>query len=220
VVNWFGALPGKIINAVKEFGIKFARWIHDSWESMVRVQDEMFQAVWNWFKSLPGKILTALGDAGTWLVDVGKNIVSGLWNGIKSGWSWLVNSVKNLASSLLSGVKDALKIFSPSRAFADQVGKMIPAGIAVGIDGNMEPLKKSIGTMSTSMLVGAKSGPITRNFSPNAQGGVVVNLTVNGSVHDKNSLKRDIQTMFLQQGALNTTTGLQKSYGISNNVGR
>ena len=58
---------------------------------------QLFDSVVNGLKSLPDKIK-----------EVGSNIVSGLWNGISSGWDWLKNKVANLASSLLDAAKDAL----------------------------------------------------------------------------------------------------------------
>ena len=90
-------------------------------------------AVVNGVSSLPGK-----------MAEIGSNIVSGIWNGISSGWEWLKNSVSSLASSLLQGAKDALGIKSPSRLFRDLVGKMIPQGIGVGITAEMPTLQKDL----------------------------------------------------------------------------
>jgi hypothetical protein len=45
-----------------------------------------------------------------------------------------VSAVSNVASSVLGAAKSLLHIGSPSKVFADEVGAMIPAGIAQGID--------------------------------------------------------------------------------------
>ncbi len=78
------------------------------------------------------------------MAQIGSNIVTGIWNGICSGWRWLVDSVKNLANSLFQGVKDALGINSPSKLFAEGVGQWIPPGIGVGIEDAMPDLEKQL----------------------------------------------------------------------------
>lgn len=81
--------------------------------------------VLNWFKELPGKV-----------VEVGLNIVKGIGKGITNGITWLKNKIKEFVGNITSFIKKIFKIGSPSKLMADQVGKFIPQGIAVGIDAN------------------------------------------------------------------------------------
>lgn len=67
------------------------------------------------------------------MAEIGGNIVTGIYNGISSGWSWLTDQVKSLANSLLEAAKSALDINSPSRVFMMEVGRWIPPGITSGI---------------------------------------------------------------------------------------
>jgi hypothetical protein len=67
------------------------------------------------------------------MVDVGINLVSGLWQGIKNSWSSLVSNVKNLGSNLVSGIKGIFGINSPSKVFA-QIGEYCTEGFEEGID--------------------------------------------------------------------------------------
>ena len=55
------------------------------------------QSIIDFFKELPQKML-----------DVGRNIVEGLWNGIKNAGSWIVGKVKNFAKGILDGMKKKL----------------------------------------------------------------------------------------------------------------
>ena len=123
------------------------------------IAKSFFNSLINGIQSIPPKIASlanqivgAVKSLPDKFREVGSNIVQGLWNGISAGWEWLTNKVKELASSLLQGAKDALGIASPSKKFRDQVGKWIPAGIAVGITGNMSPLNKAMEQMSDEML--------------------------------------------------------------------
>ena len=67
--------------------------------------------------------------------NIGVNIVSGLWNGIKSGWTALINKVKGLVDLLPKAVKTILGIHSPSKVFAE-IGLNVCQGLANGITEN------------------------------------------------------------------------------------
>ena len=82
-------------------------------------------------------LLNAVASLPEDFMNVGSNIVTGIWNGISAGWDWLVGKVKDLAGSLLQGAKDALGIESPSKEFA-WVGKMVDEGFAKGINDNAD----------------------------------------------------------------------------------
>lgn len=87
--------------------------------------------------------------------DIGKNIVEGIKQGIADAWQGLVNWFSEKVNSLVSGVKNLLKIGSPSKVFADEVGEWIPAGIAQGIQDGMGYLDKAMGDMTTDLVMGA-----------------------------------------------------------------
>jgi len=96
---------------------------------------------------IPGRIKNALSNAGSWLLNVGKNVIDGLITGIR-------NNVGKIASALMGGVKNAINtvknflgINSPSRLFRDQIGAMIPAGMEVGIEGGEKSLNSTIAHM-------------------------------------------------------------------------
>lgn len=66
------------------------------------------------------------------LVSIGRNIISGLVNGIKSMAGSVMSTAKGIASSAVSAVKSALKIHSPSRVMA-KLGAYTGEGLAKGI---------------------------------------------------------------------------------------
>ncbi|MFE8884934.1 tape measure protein [Pseudarthrobacter enclensis] len=86
------------------------------------------------FTSLPGKIMGALAGAGSWLVDVGRNIVQGLIDGVSGMINNAVRAVTDVGGAMLDGVKGFLGIHSPSRVFRDEVGLMIGAGVVQGVN--------------------------------------------------------------------------------------
>lgn len=68
---------------------------------------------------------------------VGKNIISGIANGLKGAAGAIVEAAKGAAESALNAAKNALGIHSPSRVFRDQVGKMMALGMGIGFEKNI-----------------------------------------------------------------------------------
>ena len=77
------------------------------------------------------------------LVDIGKNMIKGLWNGLSKMKDWVINKVKDMGKSILSGLKKVLGINSPSKQFAI-VGKYSAEGYVEGLDGMQKEIDKSV----------------------------------------------------------------------------
>lgn len=94
--------------------------------------------------------------------EIGRNMIQGLINGIGSMGGALWNAAKNVAHSALNSIKRALGIASPSKVMRDQVGKFIPAGVAVGIEKNTRPVETSMqrlrGMVTGKMRIGTSWG--------------------------------------------------------------
>lgn len=68
---------------------------------------------------------------------VGRNIISGIANGLNGAAGAIVEAAKGAAESALNAAKNALGIHSPSRVFRDQVGKMMALGMGIGFEKNI-----------------------------------------------------------------------------------
>lgn len=77
------------------------------------------------------------------IVDVGKQIVKGLWEGIKAMGSWIKNKIGSFFSGIVSGVKSKLGIHSPSRVFAG-IGENMALGLGEGWDDEYGRISKNI----------------------------------------------------------------------------
>ena len=91
-------------------------------------------AVIGFVSGIQSKVLGALAGAATWLLDVGKNIVQGLVNGIAGAWHFVTDKIASLVNTIAAPIRSLLGIASPSRYFRDEIGQMIPLGLALGID--------------------------------------------------------------------------------------
>jgi len=107
----FGMAPGSILSGIGKF-------ITDVVRNFTNLASSIVGAI----TGLPGKML-----------DIGKNIVEGLWNGIKSMANWIENKMWDFIKSVIPGpVLEALGIHSPSRVMA-AIGAQIVEGLALGI---------------------------------------------------------------------------------------
>ncbi len=86
---------------------------------------------------------------------IGIALIQGIDRGIKSAANTIINSLKNLAREALNAAKKALGIGSPSKLFADEVGRWIPPGVALGVENNMGPLDRAMQGMADGSLAAA-----------------------------------------------------------------
>ena len=103
-------------------------------------------------KNFASKIKSGLANLPGQMVSIGKNIISGIVRGVTSGASALFNAMKNIASKAVNAAKSALKIKSPSRVFANEVGKYIPEGVTLGIETNAGNTLKAIKNYASSLV--------------------------------------------------------------------
>ena len=200
VFSTLSQMPGKVWNAIVGALQQVANWGTQLAAKGAAAAKGLFDAVVNGVSSLPGK-----------MAEIGSNIVSGIWNGISSGWSWLKDKVSSLARSLLQGAKDALGIKSPSRLFRDLVGKMIPQGIGVGIDEELPTLQDDLqkGLQGMTAKVAAEVNPVaavkntakviaidknldTKKVTANNEITVIVNTT-NTTTLDKKVIAKEVK---------------------------
>lgn len=74
----------------------------------------------------------------------GKHSVEGMGIGMNTQFDKLEAQMRARAAALVASIQAALKIHSPSKVFADEVGKFIPLGIAEGFEGAMPKAEKGI----------------------------------------------------------------------------
>ena len=97
------------------------------------------------------------------LINIGKDVVKGLWNGIQDMGGWLKDKVISFVRDKIPGpIRDALGIHSPSRVAA-ALGKQVPAGLAQGIYKGTGMVEKAAINMANSAI--ATMTPSTLNPS-------------------------------------------------------
>ena len=187
-LNWID-LGTKVINFIKTGIQNLSTQIPNALKSIGNKAIEFFKGV-NWaqtgsqvinfiktgvmglFSAIPSA-LTAIGNAAVsafksinWW-DLGANIIRGIVNGISSNVGAIVDAAKNAAKAAFDAAKNFLGIKSPSRLFRDEVGTMIPLGLARGISEETPAVTDASEAMARQTLVPFDGLDLPEISSPN-----------------------------------------------------
>lgn len=124
VVNWIKGVPAMVEAAWGQVKLGLALLVTDFKAKFAAIPDGVRTA----FKVL----LMILFPLPMLFTKTGRDMVAGLWNGLKAGWDAMVGWVTGKAKALASGVKKVLGISSPSRVFYE-IGSWIMEGWALGM---------------------------------------------------------------------------------------
>lgn len=107
------------------------------------------------------------------LVSIGVHIISGLIKGITGKARELWDKVAGIADGIKDKLASALKIHSPSRVMRDEIGKWIPAGIAVGIRGNQKQVLSAATSLGNKVQGAVEDGLSSKKLKTSAVNNVV-----------------------------------------------
>ncbi|OAO78050.1 Phage tail length tape-measure protein [Anoxybacillus flavithermus] len=103
---------------------------------------------------------TARGWASSF-VEIGKDLLRGIWNGMSSMADWLWDKVRSMLSGLTDKIKNFFGIRSPSRLFAEY-GGYLSQGLAIGITDDAKLAENSVVDMAKRV---AKAGQQIGNIA-------------------------------------------------------
>lgn len=117
IVNFFAELPGKIYQKLLKFKETIVQWKNDVIGWVKTFVPSMLNAILDWFNKLPGR-----------LVDIGKNMLKGIWNGICSMGNWLRDKLESFFGGIGEGIADALGIGRGSKTSINAVPRFATGG--------------------------------------------------------------------------------------------
>jgi TP901 family phage tail tape measure protein len=123
---------GKIIGTALDL-------IANLWGTSIKGLIDLWRNNWNMAKEIIIKvtalILRTLLDWADKASSIGSALVAGIQEGISDAWESFKNWVSSKVASLVQTMKDAVKIGSPSKVVADEVGEPIIQGLMSGMAG-------------------------------------------------------------------------------------
>lgn len=159
IVSWFTTAGENI----RSFFTNVGTAVSDKARDIVRAVRDGVQSAIDWLRELPGRAIS-----------LGSNIVKGIFNGIKNAGAWLYDKLRGWVDGVVGWIKDFFGIHSPSKVFADEVGKFIPPGITLGVEQAMPRAMRDMGAQLSALSAIPMPGSTTTNL-----GGV--NIVVYGA---------------------------------------
>lgn len=153
--NFIKSIWSSITQLVSEFGSGIAEVLDSIGKGLSELVGSIGKGIGDFLKGITTKISDGIkgivdgiknGFANIWqsVYDIGKNIIMGIYEGLKAGVTWLGDGLGNICNSIVDGVKKVLKISSPSKVFADEVGRWLPPGIVDGFEDAMPAAERDI----------------------------------------------------------------------------
>lgn len=145
---------------------------------IMRMLGAVGSAAWDVVKTI-GRTLSPSS-----LVNIGTDLIKGLWNGISSMGGWLKDKIIGFVADKIPGpVKKALGINSPSKLFAG-FGKNIDQGLAQGVEKHAGMVERSVNNMANQAISGMVGSDL--NTSVTATGLLAGNMQAVGSQGESN----------------------------------
>ncbi|MBH9965579.1 tape measure protein [[Bacillus] enclensis] len=150
-----------------------------AWESIKGIGEDIWHNIEDFFSSID-------------LVEIGKDIIRGLIDGIASMGNSVKRTVGKIVDAIPSAVKKLLGIHSPSRVMM-QLGGFTAEGMALGIGKGLRGIQNMAAGMAnaatpnmggTSLRYGlgsARSSDSSVSAKQSAAGGITQNITINSS---------------------------------------
>ena len=140
IMDFVSELPEKISDKLLDALDAVKEWASDLMERGRNAAKDLVDAIVTGVMSLPEK-----------LKDIGRQLVEGLWDGIKSAAGWLKDKVDDFAGGLVDDFKDVFGIHSPSRVMRDSVGKYLAQGVGEGFTEELPDIGKDAVKTFTSI---------------------------------------------------------------------
>ena len=139
IISGILGLPGKIKEKLDDIMSNVGSFASDLAQNALDAGKDFFKNIWDNVKDLPQKF-----------INLGKDCIEGFWNGFKK----LITSDGLPVDDMVKDAKKKLGINSPSKVFADELGKYSALGFGVGFTKEMERVSEDMkNAMPTSFEV-------------------------------------------------------------------
>lgn len=148
-------------------------------------------AVWG---TLGGLVASGLTSLRAMFSTVGTGIVDGIIAGITGGVGRMGESIRGLGASAVQSARAALGIHSPSRVFADAIGRQIPAGIELGISQGSGGVNDAVAGLGSPGAMRLGGGGVTiGDININVMGG---NTNAETATSLRDAVRAELEAVF------------------------
>ena len=149
--DWFKNRWDEVKQNTLKFGSDVKSIFSDIWKNI----QSIFSGVSSWFGGIwdgaKSAIVYAFTDLPAQMIEVGKNLVAGIWDGITGATSWLTDKIKGFGTGVIDTFKGIFGIHSPSTETAE-IGEYLDEGLWSGLSGMMDWLINNIKSLGKKLL--------------------------------------------------------------------
>lgn len=153
IVTYFTQLPGQIWTWLTNCVTNITTWGGNMLTEAKTGMTDVFNGIVDTFTDLPSKMM-----------DIGKNIVAGIKQGISDAWNGMKGWIGGLCDSFIDGVKEKMDIHSPSRVMR-QLGVYTGEGFGLGIGDTVNSISKQANAIAEAAIPDINNGSIGVNYS-------------------------------------------------------
>lgn len=119
VVNYVSQLPLRVWTYIVSMADRVQSGFISARDRAVAIFHQLVDQVTSTAQSLPGRVWDALKSLADQGYNIGRNMIIGMINGIKSAAGWLVDQAKSAVSNAWAGAKNVLGVRSPSKKWRE-----------------------------------------------------------------------------------------------------
>ena len=183
-------------------------------EGLIKFIPEIISRIPQIIKSMVNAFKQGLGD----FANIGKNLMNGLWNGIKNTWNSLKNKAEDLGKGIVNKFKSVFGIHSPSKLFRDEIGKNLILGVGVAFEKDDDLIDKQISDFGDDVykkMQGAVNMETGKMAFSGTTGSVSQILSSNATFDGNFVVKAEVQegTLFEANQRITKEKRLQTGFG-------
>lgn len=176
----------------------FGEHLREAWDTLWNAIKSVVETIWPVIKGIVDDAVKAVVGFFTktdW-GQVGKDIISGIANGISSAASWLANAARDAAQAALNAAKGFFGIHSPSTVMM-AVGKNMMMGWGLGIQNNANIPATATAQVSSGVISAAPSSSGAGANDNSMMLSLLQSLVSNGQLNEE-KLARVMRDAMLQ----------------------
>ena len=185
--NFKTTVANIIINLVNSVSTRFTNWLTNLRTSFSNAFNTIRNNISNVVDRIRGfvdRLVSNIGQLPASVVTIGRNLIIGLWNGITDKVDWIVTKIQNMGTRITNAIKRVLGIQSPSKVWADQVGRFLPLGLYEGFQDSMGDVEQDIvnnmngltAQMSATVQATAPQAAALDNGDTVTMGNIAINI--------------------------------------------
>ncbi|MFD3572801.1 hypothetical protein [Streptomyces sp. NPDC058644] len=172
LTSWLGGLPGRTASALSGLPGSLRASASRGFQAFRTAAGQKASDFVAWVRGMPRRIASGIGSLASLLTGKGRDVVRGLWNGIKAMGGWIKDKLISWAKAMIPGpIADALGINSPSIVMAREIGRWIPAGVVDGIESGQGAVDRTMRNLVSTPTPGQATAAAMAAQTSAATGG-------------------------------------------------